>query len=178
MKRTALLLALLAPTAAFAVEGAPYTYVGAGGSVAYYESDALADTARLGGAYIKVGHMINDQFGVEGRAMRTGEDSVRVEGTSVDATVEVDHAFSVFARWNFLQGRDWAIYGLLGGTAGEVTAKAAGYSATEDETDWSIGLGVDLYGNENVAVTADAIHYQRDSDYEIFGANLGFHVKF
>lgn len=177
MKRTALLLALLAPTAAFAVDG-PYTYVGAGGAVAYYESDALADTARLGGAYIKVGHMINDQFGFEGRAMRTGEDSVRVEGTSVDATVEVDHAFSAFFRWNFLQDRDWAIYALLGGTAGEGTAKGPGFSETRDESDWSVGLGVDLYGSDNVAVTADAIRYQGDSDYEIFGANLGFHVKF
>lgn len=46
------------------------------------------------------------------------------------------------------------MYGLLGGTTARATAEAGGTSDKEDESDVSFGVGVDLYGNDSVAVTA------------------------
>ncbi|MFO7857632.1 MAG: outer membrane beta-barrel protein [Ectothiorhodospiraceae bacterium] len=152
--------------------------MGGGGSIVVFDADGLSSNAQLGGFYLKVGHMFTDEFGLEARALTTGDDSASVKGTSVDAEIEVDEAYSVFARWNFLQDQDWALYGLLGGTHGDATAKAADIEATDGETGVSFGVGVDLYGNDSVAVTADAIRYLTKSDIDLYGANLGFHVRF
>lgn len=79
MKKLAFILPLLAPTAAFAVEGAPYTYLGGGGSAVAFDSDGLSSDANLGGFYLKVGHMFTDEFGLEARALTTNDDSASLK---------------------------------------------------------------------------------------------------
>lgn len=178
MRQLLLILGLtLVPGSLPAVEGAPYSYVGAGGSLLPL-NPATTDNADTEGGYLKAGHMITPQFGFEVRATRTNTEPVAIDGRDAEVDLNLDSAVSAFARWHLSQQADWAMYLLLGGTTAKARLDGNGAPASEREADWSIGVGVDLYGTPRVALTADVVRYVDADAFDLWGGNLGLQLRF
>ena len=178
MRHLLLLLSLtLASGSLPAVGGAPYSYVGAGGSLLPL-NPATTDNAATEGGYLKAGHMITRQFGFEVRASRTNTEPVAVSGRDTEVELNLESAVSAFARWHLSQQQDWAVYLLLGGTTAKARLDGDGAPPSEREADWSIGLGVDLYGTPRVALSTDVVRYVDADTFDLWGGSLGLQMRF
>ena len=69
-------------------------------------------------------------------------------------------------------------YLLLGFARTEVTASAGGLSASDDESDFSYGIGLDVGSAENLSFNIEYMNYYDDSDGDITAIGVGITSSF
>ena len=123
--------------------------------------DDFADDLVLGGM-IQIGYDLSKFFAIEGHFGLTAENDDDISGARVEK--QLYHA-SVVVRGN-LRGEDYAFF-LFAGQSYlnldyEIMSPGSG-SGHKDETDLTYGIGTDLYGDENTAIT---VKWQRLIDID------------
>lgn len=169
-----IIAALLALVPASAMAGG-YWGLSAGYTLYEEEYQGLEEDVDLGMASVVGGYQFNDWIAIEGRAGTSNSRSVDVLGVDVD--VKIDYYVSALAKVGYLKGAARP-YVVVGATHGEITAGARGYEVNESDTAFSVGAGVELYGNDTTAVTFEYL-YAMDGevdgvDYKAQQLSLGF----
>ncbi|XAW87409.1 porin family protein [Vibrio sp. CDRSL-10 TSBA] len=116
----------------------PHPYIGLGYS--YVDTDVdwdgtgseNTDSGMLG---LIVGYQLHQNIGVEFRGYGNVSD-----GDAFGSKVEINSAFSLFARGIVPVSENFTLYGLLG--AGKVKAKVDDYSETESEIQYGVGMAI------------------------------------
>ena len=172
---------------AFAVEQGE-TYLGGGFAMVNYEETIQGDnldfdpTALVG----RIGYGVVDNFAIEGRlGFGLSDDSVsRTDGVNTaTATVEVDQIAGVYGVGYLPVSEVFSIYGLAGFTRGELTAKvelngASLSEASDDDTDFSYGVGAEAGLAQNISGYVEWVSYLDKDDYETTGVSLGAKYSF
>ena len=169
-------IALLIATPAFAAGGQGTNYVGLQYALVTYDEEGFDDvepTALVG----RLGHFVTDNVAVEGRiGFGLQDDEVEVDlgflGT-VDVEVEIEHIFGIYAAIHSSSTSDIAVYGILGYSQGEVEASALGVEASEDESGFSYGFGLNIK-----KFNIEYMSYLDEDDFEVTAISLGFVHQF
>lgn len=131
-----------------------------------YDGFASADVGTLSG---KVGVMATDFLGLEARA-GFGVDDDRVAG----AKVELDSFFGGYATINMVNQSPVTPYAVLGFTRIEASVG----SVTDDDSDFSYGLGLNVKLAQNLSGNLEYMRYYDDSDITVDGIGLGLQMNF
>lgn len=131
-----------------------------------YRGAASADVGTLSG---KVGVMATDFLGVEARA-GFGVDDDRVLGQKV----KLDNFFGGYATINMANQSPVTPYAVLGFTRIE----AEFGSRSDDELDFSYGVGLNVELAQNLSGNLEYMRYYDDSDITVDGIGLGLQMNF
>ncbi len=132
--------------------------------------NADADVDTLSG---KVGVMATPFFGVEARA-GFGVDDDRVAGTKI----KLDNFYGGYATINLANESPVTPYAVIGFTRVELEASNFLGSASEDESDVSYGIGVNVELAQNLSGNLEYMRYYEDSDVTVDGLGLGLQLNF
>ena len=95
-------------------------------------------------------------------------------GIDDDAGVDVDHFFGVYGRAILPLADIFSIYGMLGFTAGKVSAPGG----SDTDTDLSYGFGADLSIGRNLAVNFEWAKLFEGSGYEVEATSVGIVYRY
>ncbi|SDW66784.1 outer membrane beta-barrel protein [Marinobacter mobilis] len=129
-----------------------------------------ADVGVLGG---KVGVLATPFFGVEARG-GFGVDDDRAGG----ADVSLDNYFGGYATLNLANESPATPYAIFGFTRVEVEREGFFTRVTEDESDFSYGLGVNVEMAPQVSGNIEYMRYFDKNDTTVDGLGLGVTVHF
>lgn len=126
----------------------------------------------------RFGREFSRHFAVEGRlGLGIADDTITAMGTSV--TVDVDHAFGVYARGILPLADIFSIYGLIGFTAGKISASAPGVgSFSQSDNDVSFGFGADLAIGRNLSINFEWAQLFEGTGYEVEGTSIGLVYRY
>lgn len=124
----------------------------------------------------RLGKELTPNFAVEGR-FGTGlsDDAVTVSGVRV--AVEVESFYGAYARGILPLGAV-SLYGLLGYTKGEITARAGAVSVSADDSDITLGLGADINLSKNSAINLEIAQLLEGTGYEANSMSVGYKHSF
>ncbi|WP_431475084.1 porin family protein [Marinobacter sp. KM021] len=131
-----------------------------------YDGVSSADVGTLSG---KVGVMANQFLGIEARA-GFGVDDDRVFGQKV----KLDNFFGGYATINMANQSPVTPYAVVGFTRIE----AEFGTASDDESDFSYGAGVNFKFAPNLSGNLEYMRYYDDSDLTVDGIGLGVQMNF
>lgn len=131
-----------------------------------YSGTSSADVGTLSG---KVGVMATDFLGLEARA-GFGVDDDRVDGNKV----KLDNFFGGYATVNMVNESPVTPYAVLGFTRIE----AEKGSASDDESDFSYGAGLNVKFAQNLSGNIEYMRYYDDSNLTVDGIGLGVQMNF
>jgi hypothetical protein len=151
--------------AALAQQQQQRTYIGGNLVWADYSASgsASASPTALAG---RLGREFSRHLAVEGRVGL---------GIDDDAGVDLDYFFGVYGRGILPLADIFSIYGLLGFTAGKVSAPGRG---SDSDTDISYGFGADLAIGRNLAVNFEWAKLFEGSGYEVEATSLGLVYRY
>ena len=124
---------------------------------------------------------MNDFFAMEGRvAFGLGEDKIEDFAGLIDVNFEIDYLIGMYFRGNLPIGGTPRVraYALLGFTQAKFTARAAGFSDSDTETDIGYGLGIELFGNERNAISLEylrALDIEDDGDFTVDSVSIAIY---
>lgn len=152
-------------------------YVGLSWMADYqYTADSTGTKISNGGSagYLaKLGHNYSDNFGLEAQVLRTPEVSTD------DGDYQVNALGGVFMRGNLPLMDDRMRLYVLGGVSLMHTSVDDGTSSETDlQGGVSYGGGIELYGNETTALTAEFVQYVDQGNYGLKSWNIGFVNRF
>lgn len=172
MRKILAVLALAIPITAVA-EG---LYGGVGYGITKYKEDDVP-TANLNVLSFKLGTFLRPNFAVEARlGTGVGDDTVTYLGVPIK--VELDNYYGFYGRAFIPTGTAFRPYGLIGWAKGELTASALGVSASEDDSDFSYGLGADVELTKAVALTLEYARLFKGEGYKVDGFSAGVAFRF
>jgi len=153
------------------------TYFGGNLVWADYKEDGFptATPTVLSGRF---GKEFSRHFAVEGRlGFGIADDTITALGTTI--SVDVDYAFGVYARGILPLADIFSIYGLIGFTAGKISASAPGVGSFSDsDSDISFGFGADLAISRNLAVNFEWAKLFEGAGYEVEGTSIGLVYRY
>jgi hypothetical protein len=171
------LLLTIAANAAEADKGAGIKgnrYIGVMVSSPQYKEDDSNTDFRSAGLLVRGGMEVNKFLAVEGHFGLFGEDTVN------ESSYQIEYLGSIYARGNFpLINNRIRLYALGGVT--RFSGKVPGFSSVDD-TGIGYGLGMELYGDEQNALTLEWLRFAvgdiHNVDYTLESASLGFVHRF
>jgi outer membrane immunogenic protein len=173
----AVLLSLAAMTSAHAQEG---FYAGALLSRVDFSDDsgATGDASPTAVGF-KVGAAINKNFAVEGRVL-TGLSDDSTDFGGLDATLDVDSVFGVYAKGILPLSDAASLYGLVGYSRLKLKldVPALGASGSDSDSDVSLGFGADFSLNESTSLGIEYLQLFSDDGVKVNGLTLGLSFKF
>lgn len=176
-KRTALIIAMMAavPATSLAAEG---LYVGANLSQVKYKETGFDDVNPTA-ISVHIGKSINKNFAIEGR-LGVGLSSDNIDILGNDVEIEVDNLVGVYMKGVAPISDTFAIYGLLGFTSGKmsISAPTIPYSATESDSDISLGVGAQFNANEKTNIAVEWARLFEGTNYEVSSLSVGLSVGF
>lgn len=135
-----------------------------------YGSNVDGDLETLSG---KVGVMATPYIGVEARAgFGTSDDRV------LGADISIDSLFGGYATLNLPTNTPITPYAVLGFTRISSEADIPGGSYSDDDSDVSYGLGVNVDMARNVAANLEYMRYYDKDDVTLDGLSLGVAFRF
>ncbi|MES9990571.1 MAG: outer membrane beta-barrel protein [Candidatus Thiodiazotropha sp.] len=154
------------------IEG--YRYLGAMVSSPQYKEDDSSASFRSAGLLARGGLEFNEFLAVEAHLGLFGEDTV--DGNSY----QIEYLASIYARGNLpLIGERIRLYALGGLT--HFSGNVPGFSSV-DETAVGYGVGIELYGDEQNALTLEWLRHAvgdiHNVDFTLESASLGFVHRF
>jgi len=150
-------------------------YAGVNYSLVEYD-EAGFDSVEPTALVLRLGNELTPNLAVEGRiGFGVSDDSIDVLGTTVD--VEVDQFFGVYVRGIAPLG-SVALYGLIGYTDGELSAKANGITVSADDSDMSYGVGADFALSKASAINVEWASLLSTSDYDVTALSIGYRHNF
>lgn len=129
--------------------------------------------ADVGTLSAKVGVMATPFLGIEARG-GFGVDDDRIGGVDYS----LDNFFGGYATFNLVNESPVTPYAILGFTRVEIEAESFLGSATEDESDVSYGIGMNVAFAPNLSGNLEYMRYYEDSDVEIDGLGVGIQFNF
>lgn len=129
--------------------------------------------ADVGTLSAKVGVMATPFLGIEARG-GFGVDDDRIGGVDYS----LDNFFGGYATFNLVNESPITPYAVLGFTRVEIEADSPFGTATEDETDVSYGIGMNMEFAPNLSGNLEYMRYYEDSDVEIDGLGVGIQFNF
>ncbi len=129
-----------------------------------------ADLGTLSG---KVGAMVTPFFGVEARA-GFGVDDDTISGVEVSA----DNFFGGYATLNMVNESPMTPYVILGFTRFELEASGPGGSVSDDDSDVSYGIGLNVDVAPQVAGNVEYMRYYDKDGVTVDGLGLGVTFSF
>jgi len=162
-------------------------YAGVQYVLATYDEDGMEEfkPTALG---IRLGMHLNDNFSIEGR-LATGMEDDSINDTlpppdddiNVTLTAELDILSGVYGIGHLNVTEALSVYGLIGYTYAEWTAKgkatvsggSVSASSSNDDAGLSVGFGAEFDMTENLALNLEYTQYLDESDYDISAIGLG-----
>jgi hypothetical protein len=149
-------------------------YIGVMVSSPQYKEDDSNTDFRSAGLLVRGGMELNEFLAVEGHIGLFGED------TTDEGSYQIDYLASIYARGNLpLTDKRIRLYALAGVT--RFSGNVPGFSSVDD-TGVGYGLGVELYGDEQNALTLEWLRFAvgdiHNVDYTLESASLGFVHRF
>lgn len=129
--------------------------------------------ADVGTLSAKVGVMATPFLGIEARG-GFGVDDDRIGGVDYS----LDNFFGGYATFNLANESPLTPYAILGFTRVEVEAESAFGSATEDDSDVSYGIGMNVEFAPNLSGNLEYMRYYEDGNTEIDGLGVGLQFNF
>lgn len=186
MKKLILASAISAlSTGVIANESGPYFGVTTGFTM--YEEQYIDDTAAVFTASANIGYAFNEYVSIEARmgtGLTEGELNAVYYGyygvETVTADLTIDYMLSTFVKLSLPTDGRVTPYVLAGNTKGEATAEVDGYEFSEEENDFSYGIGFEVMatGDKSLGWNMEYIHYLEKNDTEISGFNVGIIKRF
>jgi hypothetical protein len=131
------------------------------------------DDADVGTLSAKVGVMATPFLGIEARGgFGVDDETVGLVDYSVD------NFFGGYATFNLANESPITPYAVLGFTRVELQADSPLGTSTEDESDVSYGLGLNMEFAPNLSGNLEYMRYYEDSDAEIDGLGVGIQLNF
>jgi len=171
MKKVKTLLSTLAILSISATASAE-TYLGAD----YALVDV--DNTNLGAIILKAGYQFNNWAAFEGRTgFGVRDKSINIDGLDID--VELNNLYGGYFVVRLLQNTNAYPYLIAGYTKAEVEASSSLYSVsvTEDESDFSFGVGANFELSESILGNFEFMRYLDKNESEVNGISLGVTVK-
>jgi len=136
--------------------------------------DAGSEDADVGTLSAKAGVMATPYLGFEARG-GFGVDDDRINGVDFS----VDNFFGGYATFNVANESPVTPYAILGFTRVEVEAEGPfGSTATEDDSDVSYGIGVNMAFAQNLSGNLEYMRYYDDDDTTVDGLGVGLQFNF
>lgn len=173
IKGAALAASALLACEAMAAQPIPGIYIGVGLLDANVEFDGTSSDAEPTALFARGGYQFNDYLAAEAR-LGTGIDEDEIRGVEID----IDNFLGIYAKVGMPTTVGFYPYVIAGFTSTEVEASYRGSSETEDETDVSLGLGVEYQFDRNFSLGLEYMQYVDGDDYELSGLSIGGNYKF
>ncbi len=135
--------------------------------------DAGGEDADVGTLSAKAGVMATPFLGFEARG-GFGVDDDRVGGIDYS----VDNFFGGYATFNIANESPITPYAVLGFTRVEVEAEGPFNTVTDDESDVSYGVGLNMEFARNVSGNLEYMRYYDDDDVTVDGLGVGVQFNF
>ncbi|WP_322003298.1 outer membrane beta-barrel protein [Marinobacter alexandrii] len=135
--------------------------------------DAGGDDADVGTLSAKAGVMATPFLGFEARG-GFGVDDDRVRGIDYS----VDNFFGGYATFNIVNESPVTPYAVLGFTRVEVEAEGPFNTVTDDDSDVSYGVGLNMEFARNVSGNLEYMRYYDDDDVTVDGLGVGVQFNF
>ncbi|AHI27873.1 porin family protein [Marinobacter similis] len=135
--------------------------------------DAGGEDADVGTLSAKAGVMATPFLGFEARG-GFGVDDDRVRGIDYS----VDNFFGGYATFNIANESPITPYAVLGFTRVEVEAEGPFNTVTDDESDVSYGVGLNMEFARNVSGNLEYMRYYDDDDVTVDGLGVGVQFNF
>lgn len=135
--------------------------------------DVGSQDADVGTLSAKVGVMATPFLGIEARG-GFGVDDDRIGF----ADYSLDNFFGGYATFNLANESPMTPYAILGFTRVEVEADFPTATVTEDETDVSYGIGLNMEFAPNVSGNLEYMRYYDDRDVTVDGLGVGVQFNF
>lgn len=158
---------------ALAQEPLPGPYIGAAIMEGTLEIDGVSGDANPTALFVRGGYQFNPYIAAEAR-LGTGLDSDKFHGIKT----EIEDFIGIYAKAGVPTTIGLYPYALVGYTKGELKASGRGFSNKDDESDVSIGVGVDYAFDRNFSIGLEYVKYIDTSDYEVSGLSFGANYKF
>lgn len=139
----------------------------------FFNIDSGHADADVGALAAKVGVLATPFFGVEARG-GFGVDDDRVGS----ADVSLDNYFGGYATLNLANDSPATPYAIFGLTRVEIEREGLLTTTTEDESDFSYGLGVNVEMAPQVSGNIEYMRYFDKNDTTVDGLGLGVTVQF
>ncbi|WP_404415622.1 porin family protein [Vreelandella aquamarina] len=163
--------ATLVSTPVFATD-AGEGYVGGQLSMTTYDEAGLDDvnpTAIIG----RLGYFVVDNFAIEGRfGTGIGDDS------TLGVDVEIDSIAGIYGVGHLPLGDVASAYAVAGFSRGEASFSAPGFSNSDDDTDFSYGVGLQAKFAPTLSGHVEYMSYLDKTDYEFTAIGLGLNYHF
>ena len=155
-------------------------YIGIQYATGDYSEDGIPEDFNPTALVGRLGGHVNPNFSIEGRlGFGVQDDTQNIFG--IDASLELDSLLGVYGVGHLNFAPSSSVYGLVGFTRVEGTASIPaipGASATDDETDLSIGVGADIGISDTVAFNIEYISYVSKSTFDLNALGLGLTIGF
>lgn len=135
--------------------------------------DAGGEDADVGTLSAKAGVMATPFLGFEARG-GFGVDDDRVRGIDYS----VDNFFGGYATFNIANESPITPYAVLGFTRVEIEAEGPFNTVTDDESDVSYGVGLNMEFARNVSGNLEYMRYYDDDDVTVDGLGVGVQFNF
>lgn len=145
----------------------------AGANYNFFNIDSGSSDADVGGLAAKVGVLATPYFGVEARG-GFGVDDDRVGGVDVS----IDNYFGGYVTLNLANESPATPYAIFGLTRLEIEQKGLLFTTTEDESDFSYGLGVNIEMAPQVSGNLEYMRYFDKDGTTVDGLGLGVAFQF
>lgn len=141
------------------------------------DGDVSLDLPVLSG---RLGGFINENISLEARfGVGAGDDSFYVgPPLDGDVTVEVSRMLGFYARIGGYIDRNIYPYFIIGHTSVDYDFKFAGMTDSEDDSDTSFGLGVDLMTGQQLIINAEYLQLLDADGVEADGLSIGATFRF
>jgi len=129
---------------------------------------------------VRYGNFVTDNFAAEVRLGTGLSDDTQEILPGVDGTIEIDHILGVYGSYySGTSSSTTRVYGILGFTQVEVTASIPGFgSASDDDSDISLGLGVNFEIGGNGFINLEYMNYGELLGSDITVIAIGYNAWF
>lgn len=173
IKHAALIVGAAIAIPAMAADPLPGIYVGGGIMEGTFEIDGVDGDANPTALFARGGYQFNPYLAAEAR-LGTGLDSDKFHGVKT----EIENFYGIYAKVGLPTSIGLYPYAMVGLTQGELKASYRNFSDKQDESDVSMGVGLEYLFDRNFSVGLEYMKYMDTSDFEISGISLGANYKF
>jgi opacity protein-like surface antigen len=164
----------------------PGAYAGVQYAIADFSFEGVQEDFSPTGLVGRAGSNLNRYFSIEGRlGLGLSDDTVTITdaATSASLSVELDTLIGIYGVGHVPLGKSSSIYALIGLTQIDATASASvtgvgSASLSDDESDFSYGLGADIGILYNLWVNVEYVQYIDKADIDVSAIALGLKFGF
>ncbi len=133
----------------------------------------------------RMGYYLSPHFAIEGLVgIGVNDDSYMGYidnfgvGSLVEFEVELDSLIGIYFRGELLAKDIIKFYCVIGVSKIELTSSSFNYDESDDETDLSIGIGLEIKLIKNVGINVEYMSLMEKDDYDITTTSLGCKLYF